>query len=288
MSASSISQVGAVPLDRRPLRVTLPPAMVWVAPITMVAAFLVMALFPALFTQRLPDETDFLAALQPPSLEHLFGTDALGRDLFARVVYGARLSLLVGIASTILSVALGAIIGVVAGLSGGIVDRVISRLLDILLAFPGILLAMLTVVVLGPGIVNLAIAIGLSSFPGTARLVRSQVMVVARSGYVETAVTLGRPRSELVLRHVLPNSISPVLVLATIGIGSSIMSAAALSFIGLGAVPPQSEWGLLLADSRTQLQVAPWLGVFPGLVLVAAILSITGLGRLLQAKFEGK
>ncbi|WP_394553569.1 ABC transporter permease [Agromyces sp. MMS24-JH15] len=260
----------------------------WILPSTLVVLFLLMAFFPALFTPLDPDATEFKAALEPPSADHIFGTDPIGRDLYTRVVYGAGLSLIVGVAATVFSIVVGAIVGAIAGIAGGIADRLISRVLDILLAFPGILLAMLTVVVLGPSIVNLAIAIGLSSFPGSARLVRAQVMLVVRSGYVETAKTLGRSKFHLVTTHVIPNSISPLLVLTTIGVGGAILSAAALSFIGLGAAPPQSEWGLLLSDSRAQLQDAPWLGFFPGVVLVVAVIAITALGRLVQERFEGR
>lgn len=249
------------------------------------AVLVVMAIAPALFTAADPLRTDPLAAFQPPSAEHWFGTDQLGRDQYARVIYGAQLSLGMGFGATLIGLVAGLLLGLAAGLSRGATDRVLSRAIDVLYAFPEMLLAIVAVAVLGTGFSTLLLAIGIGSIPSYARVLRAQVIQVRTSGFAESAVALGQPAALIAWRHVLPNSVGPALVLATIGVGTAIIFGSALSFVGLGAQPPTPEWGLMLSDSRNYLTLAPWLALWPGIFLAAAVVSVTVIGRWLQRRF---
>lgn len=244
-----------------------------------------LAAFPTLFVSADPLLADAANALQPPSAAHPFGTDQLGRDVLSRVVQGARTSLLLGVGAVLVSLLGGIVIGILAGLSRGAVDRVLSRALDILFAFPDLLIAIVLVAILGVSLPTLLIAIGVGAIPGYARILRSQVQLVRSAGYVEASRGLGVPGFVVALRHVLPNSIGPLLVLATIGIGTAIISGAALSFVGLGAQAPTPEWGLMLSESRNYLAIAPWLSVWPGVFLAVTVISINLVGRWLQRRF---
>ncbi|MGX2992948.1 ABC transporter permease [Streptomyces sp. JNUCC 64] len=244
-----------------------------------------VAVAPGLFTRLSPTATDPAAALRGPGAGHWLGTDQLGRDLFARILHGARPSLLLGFGSTVVSVVAGAVIGLAAALGGRIADQVLTRLADVLLALPALLLALLIVTVLGPGTVQVMTAIGIAFAPGYARLVRAEALVVRRSGYVESAVALGVPRSLIVLRHVLPNALAPVLTLATVGFGTALISASGLSFLGLGPAAPSPEWGALLAAGRDFLQTAWWIGVFPGAAVTLTVVAVNVVGRHLQHRF---
>lgn len=241
-----------------------------------------LALFPALFVQADPLAADPLDALAAPSPEHPFGTDHLGRDVLSRVVYGAQASLLLGVGAVLVSLTGGIVIGVLAGLSRGAVDRALSRGLDILFAFPDLLIAIVLVAILGVSLPTLLIAIGIGAIPGYARILRGQVQLVRSAGYVEAARGIGVPPVLIAVRHVLPNAIGPLLVLATIGVGTAIISASALSFVGLGAQPPTPEWGLMLSESRNYLGIAPWLGIWPGVFLATTVVAINLVGRRLQ------
>ncbi|WP_082561498.1 ABC transporter permease [Microbacterium sp. Root61] len=245
----------------------------------------IMALFPSVFAPYDPLLADAGNALQPPSPEHLLGTDQLGRDVYSRVIYGARTSLLLGLGAVAVALVGGIVIGVLAGMSRGVVDRVLSRILDILFAFPDLLIAIVLVAILGVSLPTLLIAIGIGAIPGYARILRSQVQLVRSSGYVESATGLGVPGVLVAIRHIIPNSIGPLLVLATIGIGTAIIAGSALSFVGLGAQPPTPEWGLMLSESRNYLALAPWLGVWPGVFLAVTVVSINLVGRWLQRRF---
>jgi peptide/nickel transport system permease protein len=248
----------------------------------------VAALWPGLLTGASPNAVNPLIALQGPGASHLFGTDELGRDEFTRVVYGTRASLGVGLGATALALFLGSTAGVVAAAAGRAADELIMRLCDILLSFPGLLLALLVVAVLGPGTANAAIAIGLSVAPGFAKLVRGQAMVIRRSDYVSAAVTFGRRRSEIYLRHVAPNALAPVLVLATVTVGGAIVAGSSLSFLGLGPQPPTPDWGSMLADGQNYLAVSWAIAVFPGLAVTATVVSLTVVGGFLRRRFEGR
>lgn len=237
---------------------------------------------PEWFTALPPDAVDTDAILQPPSLDHLFGTDELGRDLFSRVVYGTSQSLTIGIGAMAIACLGGIAIGTAAALTPLVARSLLVRLIDILLAFPELLLALLVIAVLGRGPVNTLLAVGLSHIAGYARLIRSQVLRVKVSGYVEHAVALGEHPFTIVIGHIVPNTVRPLMVLATIGVGTSVLAASALSFLGLGVVPPAAEWGALLADGRNFLEIAPWMSLLPATVVAISVISITLFGRRLQ------
>ncbi|WP_192459071.1 ABC transporter permease [Musicola keenii] len=260
----------------------------WRAPATLLPAAAVLLLvlavfFPALFTHRAADEMDISAVLQAPDAAHWFGTDALGRDVFARVVHGTSLSLSIGVGAMLIACLGGILFGTLSALAPAAVQRVLVRLLDIMLAFPELLLALLVIAVLGRGPENTLLAVGLSGVAGYARLVRSQVLQVKLSGYVEHAIALGEPPLYIIVRHIIPNTLRPLLILATIGVGHAVLAASALSFLGLGVVPPTAEWGALLADGRNFLDIAPWVSLFPATVVALSVIVITLLGRRLQA-----
>lgn len=259
----------------------------WLAPGTSIPLLLVLLLvvavfFPSLFTPYTPEQMDFSAILQPPDLRHWFGTDQLGRDVFTRVVYGTSLSLSIGVGATLIASAGGIVLGTLAGLAPRAVRQLLVRLLDIMLAFPDLLLALLAITVLGRGPENTLLAVGLAGIAGYARLVRAQVLQVRLSGYVQHAVALGEPPMVIILRHIVPNTLGPLLVLATVGIGYSILSASALSFLGLGVTPPTAEWGALLSEGRNFLDSAPWGSLLPASVVALSVIAITLLGRRVQ------
>ncbi|HDG8062764.1 TPA: ABC transporter permease [Klebsiella quasipneumoniae subsp. similipneumoniae] len=259
----------------------------WLAPGTSIPLLLVLLLvvavfFPSLFTPYTPEQMDFSAILQPPDLRHWFGTDQLGRDVFTRVVYGTSLSLSIGVGATLIASAGGIVLGTLAGLAPRAVRQLLVRLLDIMLAFPDLLLALLAITVLGRGPENTLLAVGLAGIAGYARLVRAQVLQVRLSGYVQHAVALGEPPMVIILRHIVPNTLRPLLVLATVGIGYSILSASALSFLGLGVTPPTAEWGSLLSEGRNFLDSAPWVSLLPASVVALSVIAITLLGRRVQ------
>ncbi|MCR2811287.1 MULTISPECIES: ABC transporter permease [unclassified Microbacterium] len=249
---------------------------------------IVAALFPWIFTSADPLATATADSQLPPSAEHLFGTDKLGRDVYTRVVYGAGLSLSFGFSATILALIGGVAIGLTAGLAPRAVDNIAMRVLEIALAFPELLVALVVIALLGPGAVNVIVAITIAAVPAYARIVRITTLQVKTSAFVEAAVALGQRPAAIVTRHVLPNVVGPLLVLATIGIGTSIIAGSSLSFLGLGPVSPTPEWGLMLSDGRSSLGSAWWIAVFPGLAITVTVISTTVVGRYLQRRFEGR
>ncbi|WP_214103108.1 ABC transporter permease [Acrocarpospora catenulata] len=254
----------------------------------LLALLLVAAVHPALLAAGSPTDTDPLQALQAPDAAHLFGTDQLGRDVFTRVVHGARYSLSIGAAATAAGLVIALVWGLVAALSGRFGDAVLMRAADALLALPALLLALLVVLITGKGVSGATIAVAVGIAPGFARVVRAQAMVVRRSGYVESAIGLGVRRPLIVLRHVLPNTVGPLLVLGTITLGASISTGAALSYLGLGAQPPTPEWGAMLTEGQGFLHQAWWIALFPGLMLVCTVVAVTVVGRHAQARSEGR
>ncbi|WP_431090062.1 nickel transporter permease [Paenibacillus sp. 8b26] len=221
---------------------------------------------------------NLVGRLQPPSAEHWFGTDDLGRDLLTRTLYGARISLWVGFLSVIGSMIVGTALGLIAGFYGKWADMIISRLFDILLAFPGILLAIAIVAILGPSLENALYAIAIVNVPTYGRLVRSKVLSVKTEEYITSARALGANNVRIILRYILPNSLTPIIVQGTLGIGTAIIEAAALGFLGLGAQPPQPEWGKMLSDSRQYIQNAPWTVIFPGISIMLTVLGFNLMG----------
>ncbi|WP_273487622.1 ABC transporter permease [Ancrocorticia populi] len=261
------------------------PASVGIS-LVIVAVATVAVIWPGLLTGVDPHVSDPLNVNQAPSADHLFGTDALGRDVLARVVYGARYSLAIGVGATVLALAIGATIGLVSGISPRWLDQVLTRATDVIASFPEILLALVLVAFTGPGIGNLILALGVAGAPRYARLLRSEVKIARTSGYVEQARTFGMSTPRVVTQHILPNALGVIPVVATIGLGGAIIGAAALSFIGMGPQPPIPEWGSMLAESRQYLRIAWWTAVFPGVALTAIIVSSTIIGRYLQARHE--
>ncbi|OWA37206.1 D-ala-D-ala transporter subunit [Saccharibacillus sp. O16] len=242
-------------------------------------AFLIgCALFPSWIAPYSPTEMNTAAILQAPSAAHLFGTDYFGRDVFSLVVYGTRDSLLIGISSVIGGVLIGGTLGSIAGYVGGRLDTVIMRVMDVLLTIPGILLALTIAAALGPGLRNLVLAIAISSVPGYARVMRGQIMAIRSRGYIAASHALGAKPRHVLMQHVLPNSAAPLLVMATLGLGSSILAGAGLSFLGLGVLKEIPDWGALLSQGRGYLTVAWWICTFPGLAITVFVLSVNLIG----------
>lgn len=227
-------------------------------------------------------------AFQPPGGVHWLGTDENGRDVLSRLVHGVRPSLFMGLAATALGLALGTLLGLLAGLGPRWLDGAVMRGIDVLLAFPDLLLALVIITFFGLGTANLILAVGIAGIPRYARLVRAQTLNVRNSGYVEAALTLGQSQLAVVLRHILPNAMKPVLILAIIGIGGTITAGAALSFLGFGAPPPAPEWGAMLAVGRSFLANAPWLVAWPALIITFTVVAISAIGRELLRRSGGK
>jgi peptide/nickel transport system permease protein len=249
-----------------------------------IAGFLIVGLlvtFAALgplLTQADPLAIHLSDSLVPPSSRHLLGCDALGRDVFARIIYGARLSLGISISVVALSLVVGTLIGGVAGLSGGWTDELIMRAVDVLLAFPGILLAIALAAILGPGVLGLVIALSAMGWTAYARLVRGEVLTLREREYVRAAETLGARPARVLMRHLIPALAAPVVVQATFGVGGIVGAEAALSFLGLGALPPTPSWGNMLDAGRAFMLIAPYLTIAPGFAIGLAILGFNLLG----------
>ncbi|MDO5789131.1 nickel transporter permease [Fusobacterium sp.] len=216
--------------------------------------------------------------LQAPSAAHWLGTDEFGRDIFARLVHGTRVSLQVGIIAVGISIIIGGILGAIAGYYGGKLDNIIMRIMDIFLAVPSILLAIAIVSALGPSILNLMLAISISSVPSYARIVRASVLSIRDQEFIEAAKAIGASNTRIIFRHIIPNSLAPVIVQATLGVAGAILSTAGLSFIGLGIQPPAPEWGSMLSGGRQYLRYAWWVTTFPGVAIMITILSLNLLG----------
>lgn len=216
--------------------------------------------------------------LQGPSLRHPLGTDQFGRDVLSRMLYGARISLFVGVLCTAAAAAVGSAIGLIGGYFGGWMDEVLMRTMDILMAFPAIVLAIALIALMGAGFVNLIFVIGIIRIPGFARVIRSSVLNVKEMDYILAARSIGQANSLIVLRHILPNCLTPVVVLASLSIATAISAEAALSFLGLGIQPPTPSWGAMLSEGRAYTLDAPWMAVFPGLAISLTILGYNLLG----------
>ena len=234
------------------------------------------------------DEMNMAERFAGPSLKHLCGTDEMGRDIFSRLLYGARASLSLGFLATIISTVIGMAIGSVVGYFGGMADTVIMRLVDILQAIPGILLAIAISACLGSGFMNTVIALSIGGIPMTVRLLRGSIMGVRKMEYLEAAQTINCSVPRLIIKHILPNSISPIIVSVTMGIGNTILMAASLSYIGLGVQPPTPEWGAMLSAARTYMRDYSHMVLFPGLAIALVVLSLNMLGDGLRDALDPK
>lgn len=268
------------------LPVALPGA-VWAA-ILFLIVLAIAVIAPQWLAHSDPLLADPVNAQLPPSAQHWLGTDQLGRDLLTRVIYGSRYSLLISVAAMALAVVFGTLLGLAAALARGVVDELLSRAVDVISAFPDLLLALMLIAFTGPGTNNLIIALGVASVPRFARVVRAQTYSVMTSGYVEQARTFGLSRFTLITRHILPHAIAQVPALATLGLGTAIIGTAGLSFLGMGPQPPTAEWGLMLAEGRNYLRNAWWIAVWPGVFITLTVIAVNTLGRYWQARFEGR
>jgi peptide/nickel transport system permease protein len=259
-------------------------------------AFLLLLVFLAILAPLIapydPLEISPDESLSPPSLRHLFGTDNLGRDVLSRVIFGTRYSLILGLVAIGISGTLGVVLGLLSGYAGGVVDAVVMRMVDVGLAFPSVLLALLVITVAGPGLPSIVLAIGISSTPPFIRIVRGCVLVVNEMTYIESARAIGAGGARILFRHVLPEVFAPALTMATLGLAGAIFAASSLSFLGFGAQPPTPEWGVLISSARHQLRAAWWISTFSGLAIVLSVLSINmlgdGLRDVLDPRLRGK
>jgi peptide/nickel transport system permease protein len=243
---------------------------------------LVSATFAGLVSPYDPIKQDFRVEREPPSLKHPMGTDEFGRDILSRVIWGARVSIQAGAMAATIALVIGSTLGMLAAYYGGRADTIIMRSMDVLLAFPYLLLAIAIVAILGPGLLTAMIAIGIVHVPAYARIVRGSVLVVRSREYVEAASALGASDLRVMGRHVLPNVMAPLIVQVTLNVGSSIIDTAGLSFLGLGTQPPTPDWGNMLAAGRSELINAPWIATFPGLAILVTVLACNLMGDALR------
>ncbi len=248
------------------------------AGLAVVSVFIALALLAPLVSPYDPLATNFLAVRKAPSATHWFGTDEIGRDVLARIIWGSRASLLAGLVSVSLAVAIGVPLGLVTGYVGGILDGTLMRLIDAMLAIPFLILAIALAAFLGPSLTNAMIAIGVSQMPIFARLTRGQVLSVKHEDYIEAARALGNPHRRIVLRHILPNIVAPLLVQATLAAAAAIIAEASLSFLGLGQQPPDPSWGSMLNTAKNFVSQAPWMSIWPGLAIFSLVLSLNLFG----------
>jgi len=249
-----------------------------VGAIALIAAFAIAAVFAPLVAPADPLAQELGARLQPPSAAHWLGTDQLGRDMLSRLLYGARISLVIGLVVVAGAGVFGTLVGIVAGYAGGFVDEALMRFTEVFLAFPPLILAMAIAGALGPSLTNAIIAIAAVTWAVYARLARGQLLSLRRREYVEAAQSIGASRTRILLRHLLPNALAPLLVQASFDMGSAIISAAGLSFIGFGAQPPTPEWGVMISEGRNFISTEPWLSLFPGLAILLAVGAFNVLG----------
>ena len=257
-----------------------------VASLLVILVFLVAAVFAPYVAPRSPASTDFNALLAHPSWHHLLGTDELGRDVFSRVVWGARASMQVGFLATLLAMLIAVPIGLVAGYYRGFADTVIARATDVLLAFPGIILAIGLAAILGPSLTTATIALGVGSAPGLIRITRGEALALREADFVPAAIANGAGDATIIFRHILPNMANTLLVAATVRIPGAIIGEATLSFLGVGIRPPGASWGVMLHDAQSYLSQAPRLAVFPGIAIVLAALAFNLLGDGLRDVFD--
>lgn len=253
-----------------------------------VIILVLVAIFAPLVAPHDPFETDYNLSMMPPTLNHPAGTDVYGRDILSRIIYGSRISLAIGFTSVLVGALVGVTLGLISGFFGGFLDGLIMRTSDVLFAFPGILLAIAIVAILGPGLINVVVAVSVFSMPTFARIVRGSTLALKESLYVRAATSVGASRKRLIFIHIFPGTLSGVIIYFTMRIGTSIITAASLSFLGLGAQPPTPEWGAMLAESRDYIGVADHMTIFPGIAIFLTVLFFNLFGDGLRAAMDPK
>ena len=257
-------------------------------------AFMILLIVVAILSQFIYNyETDIIAmsssaSAQAPSLQHIFGTDKYGRDIFARIIYGARYSLLIGAGSVFIGLAIGILLGSLAGFYGGFIDNLVMRANDILYAIPNIMIAVVVVSILGTSPASLLLSLSISAASSFARITRAAVMTIRGQEYVESGYAMGLPTWKVILRHIIPNCLSPIIVQVTLAIGSNIIAASSLSFLGVGIAPPMPEWGAMLSDGRQFIRSFPWMCIFPGLAIMVTVLALNLMGDGLRDALDPK
>ncbi len=246
------------------------------------------SIFAPLLTPYTPTQMDMMNIHKGPSAKHWFGTDIMGRDIFTRILYGGRYSLMLGISATLVGSAVGIIIGCVAGYFGGVTETVLMRFMDVWSSIPGQMMAIIISAVLGGSFVNTVIALSIGRVPGSARMIRGQILAERKKEYIEAAKALNISNASIMFRHILPNVISPMIVSMTMSIGGTITMAAGLSYIGLGVQPPTAEWGALLSDARSYISSYPYMMIFPGLAIMLTVLAINMMGDGLRDALDPK
>lgn len=254
----------------------------------MVALFIAVALLAPWLAPFDPYKQNMEVMLQSPNASHWFGTDEFGRDMLSRIIYGARISLMIGIVGVLIAVVIGVALGTIAGYFGGVLDGAIMRIMDIFMAFPSFLLALAIVSVLGPGMANVMIAIGIFSVPTFARISRSAVISVKHKEFIEATRAMGGTHARIIFKHIIPNSIAPIIVLSTLRMATAILTASGLSFLGMGAQPPTPEWGAMLSTGREYLRASPHVSTVPGLAIMFMVLGFNMLGDGLRDALDPK
>lgn len=256
------------------------------AGLVILAPMFLCAVFAPLISPHDPVEPDLKNILAGPTWSHPFGTDTLGRDVFSRVIHGSRISLLVGFVAVGIATIIGVMIGAVSGYLGGIVDDLAMRFVDLMMCFPTFFLILAVISLLEPSIWNIMIVIGLTSWMGIARLVRAEILSIKEKEFVLAAKAMGLPKRKIIFGHVLPNALSPVYVVATLGIGGAILTESALSFLGIGVQPPTPSWGNILTQAKDNIEVAWWLSLYPGLAIFLTVMGYNLLGEGLRDVFD--
>ena len=252
---------------------------------SVLAVLVVLSLFAPYFAPYDPIQIS-MEGRKSPNVDHIFGTDRLGRDILSRIIYGTKYSLSIGIMSVSIGLIFGTTMGVLSAYYGGLVDTIIMRFIDALLAFPGILLALVVIAVLGPGLFNVMLAVGISTVPEYARLARGKVLSVMQLEYIEAIHSIGGSNTRVILKHILPNISAPITILATLQVGNAILVGSGLSFLGMGAQPPTPEWGLMTAEGRSFMSQAWWISTFPGIAILITVISINQFGDGLREAID--
>ncbi len=254
----------------------------------LVLAIIILAVFAPLIAPYDPVGNNLLSSLQPPGGNHILGTDSLGRDQLSRIIYGSRISLMLGLTTQLINTLIGVILGVLAGYFGGRVDNLIMGLTNVMLSIPAIILGLTIMAVMGPGLINIFIALGFTLWTYTCRVVRAQTMLIKEKEFVKAAEALGASSWRIAIKHIIPQIVGPVLVIATFGAASAILLEASLSFLGIGVQPPTPSWGAMLSRGREYIWTAPWLMIYPGLFLVTTILGLNLMGDGLRDYWDPK